>query len=519
MLSALAIVALLAGVTGTWSPCGLSTIETLRAGGVHGGGRRTAAATSAAFALGAVAGGVVTFAMLSGLGGLLGAGGGRARPLAALVVALAAALLDAAGVRILPQVRRQVPEPWRRRLPVGLAAGMYGVLLGLGFTTFVMSFAVWAIAGMAVALGSLRDGLVLGLCFGAGRALPVLALAPIADLDIGARALDAMTDRGVVLRRTRRAGALALAGCALVLAGPAGAAPGGAAVGRGARAAGAASGGYSGPVDPSVAGGEYAWEQAGVGAFVRRHGIAQAIPGHDPALGGPYLAWRRGADIVVANRYTLAVAFVIPAPRADEIAVSARWLVYRVAPAAGAARGRYALRAARLGPAPVTFQVASAAAPDELGRPALQRSTLVFGAAGRLSRILAIDLDTGRHRVLRAAHRAELLNPSLLGGELLYVHVGPCLQKLELGPAGLGGRDRVLLSAPTQIARDGGYGPGAIREGRTPGECVGPRAGTYRRVRTLWTTALGSRTAYVTVLSTGAGGGGPRRAMVRRVAR
>ena len=34
----LALLALCAGVTGTWSPCGLSSIETLRPGGVHRGG-------------------------------------------------------------------------------------------------------------------------------------------------------------------------------------------------------------------------------------------------------------------------------------------------------------------------------------------------------------------------------------------------------------------------------------------------------------------------------------------------
>ena len=61
-------------------------------------------------------------------------------------------------MRIVPQVRRQVPEPWRRVLPLPLAAGLYGVLLGLGFTTFVLSFAVWALAGISFALGEPRSG-------------------------------------------------------------------------------------------------------------------------------------------------------------------------------------------------------------------------------------------------------------------------------------------------------------------------------------------------------------------------
>ena len=59
-------------------------------------------------------------------------------------------------MRIVPQVRRQVPESWRRVLPVPLAAGLYGVLLGLGFTTFILTFAVWALAAVSVALGDPR---------------------------------------------------------------------------------------------------------------------------------------------------------------------------------------------------------------------------------------------------------------------------------------------------------------------------------------------------------------------------
>ena len=77
----------------------------------------------------------------------------RSAPFVAAAVALIAALGEARGARIVPQVRRQVPESWRRVLPVPLAAGLYGVLLGLGFTTFILSFAVWALAGISVALG------------------------------------------------------------------------------------------------------------------------------------------------------------------------------------------------------------------------------------------------------------------------------------------------------------------------------------------------------------------------------
>jgi hypothetical protein len=135
--------AVVAGVTGAWSPCGFSMVETLAPRG-YAGRLRTTIAACATFSLGALAGGVATFGGLALLGRELGTNA----PFVAAAIALAAAALEARGARILPQVRRQVPESWRRVLPVPLAAGLYGVLLGLGFTTFILSFAVWALAGI-----------------------------------------------------------------------------------------------------------------------------------------------------------------------------------------------------------------------------------------------------------------------------------------------------------------------------------------------------------------------------------
>src|SRR5213078_1906882 len=114
--------------------------------------------------LGAPLGAVVTFGSLALLGALLH--GGRAALGVAAAVAVAGAALDASGTRIVPQIRRQVPEPWRRVLPLPLAAGLYGVLLGMGFTTYVLSFGVWALAGISVALGDPSAGLLIGAAFG-----------------------------------------------------------------------------------------------------------------------------------------------------------------------------------------------------------------------------------------------------------------------------------------------------------------------------------------------------------------
>jgi hypothetical protein len=207
--------ALTAGVTGAWSPCGLSMVETLAPHG-YAGRLRTSLAACATFALGALAGGAATFGGLALAGAALGAGGPVALGLAA-IVAVAAAAAEARGLRIAPQIRRQVPEAWRRVLPVPLAAAGYGVLLGLGFTTFVLSFAVWALAGASVALGDPALGVAMGAAFGAGRALPVACLAPFAGTDRGGAITAAMCERPAILLGLRRVDALALAACAVAL--------------------------------------------------------------------------------------------------------------------------------------------------------------------------------------------------------------------------------------------------------------------------------------------------------------
>jgi hypothetical protein len=215
LTAAVLAAAIVAGVTGAWSPCGFSMVETLAP---HGYARRlrTSVAACATFALGALAGGAVTFGGLALVGAALGAGGPVALGLAA-VVAVAAAAAEARGLRIAPQIRRQVPEAWRRVLPVPLAAAGYGVLLGLGFTTFVLSFAVWALAGTSIALGDPALGLAMGLAFGAGRALPVICLAPFAGTDRGGAITAAMCERPSILLGLRRVDAVALAACAVAL--------------------------------------------------------------------------------------------------------------------------------------------------------------------------------------------------------------------------------------------------------------------------------------------------------------
>jgi hypothetical protein len=454
MLIALALVA---GVTGAWSPCGFSMVETLAPQG-YAGRIRTTAIACATFALGALAGGVITFGGLALLGQELGANA----PYIAAAIALAAAALEARGARILPQVRRQVPESWRRVMPVPLAAGLYGVLLGLGFTTFILSFAVWALAGISVALGEPQTGLYIGLAFGVGRALPVIALAP----SNGGRLHAAMAERPRILRGLRALDALALATAAVVL------------IATPARAAVKVTAvGYS---DLSVDGFVQALHKPGAAnGELRTPGGAQPLPGNHPAVGGGRLAYLSNGAVVVQGVVEL------PAPGADALAVSTYWVAWR---AAGA------LYAASLDPT----QPANphAVLTGNVGKPSLSGSLLLYELDGRIE---SFDLATGTRQLLRSESRAELRGPSLLGGRLTYVRASYKRQQVMTGPAvpRRVSDDRALYGTTPTARRDSGHDPG-----RFPAKghinkplWVRPPRGVHD---TLTTTATSDTAVYVT---------------------
>ena len=97
------------------------------------GGKKAVARSSASFAIGLLAGSMLVFGSLGVVATLLHPG--RAWILAAAAVAAAAALSDAAGLRVRPQIPLQVPEHWRRTMPLPSALFMYGLLIGTGLTT------------------------------------------------------------------------------------------------------------------------------------------------------------------------------------------------------------------------------------------------------------------------------------------------------------------------------------------------------------------------------------------------
>lgn len=493
--------ALIAGVTGAWSPCGLSMVETLAPSG-YAGRLRTSLIACATFTAGALAGGMATFVGLALIGSLLGAGTTPALAAAALL-ALAAAIGEARGMRIVPQIRRQVPEPWRRVLPVPLASGLYGVLLGLGFTTFILSFAVWALAGLSVAIGEPALGALIGLAFGAGRALPVILLAPAAQTRVGGELHAAMAERPAIYRVLRLLDGVAMLACAALLS--AGAAQARADVAWTAQA-GTAQVTADPGTDPSAGDDLLAWQEPLGDGVLRRAGRDIALPGRDPVISGGELAWRDGDQLVFASPASLAPASVETAPGAGSFGFSTEWVVWR----APRGDGGHLLQARprRQAGAPVRT-LESIPARAQLGRPVVDGSRVVYHLAGRTgSRIVLRDLALGSVEVVRRTRRALLTNPALSGDTLLHVSSTANVQELLLGPLD-GSDDSLHATAPTarrDASREGGrrrhrhYRFVGGRYRPVPPPALAPRPPRGSAV-TLWTTALGPDAAYVTRLT------------------
>ena len=479
LLAAGALTAVIAGIAGAWSPCGFSMIDTI--GTALGDARRTVMiVATTSFTIGALAGGAVTFGGLSLLGGLLGHGATELRDALAGALALAAAFADWRGWKIAPQIRRQVPERWRWIMPLPLACALYGLLLGLGFTTFVLSFAVWALAGISFAADSAVFGVVVGVAFGLGRALPVLWIAPRLGTERGDRCLDRLALEPRLWLGMRRLDAIGLGACAVVLGSSS------------ALAAGAVF-----ATDPSADRAAYALQQLGGPGMLRTATATLPLPGRLPAVGGANVAWLSGSQIVISRGFPSPSPQTIPGPphaTINALAVSADWLIVRDQSARGIAN----LFAASLRDPARRRYLAGAAIPGAIGRPSVDGSRVVYAyssAAG--SAIYEVDLGSGARSVLRGA-TADVLyaNPTLRNGRLLYERSDRCAQELLLGsPTGLG-VDRVLLRLPSTVFRDSGYQSGDTHAYNGASVCPNRISGAGSRT-TLGATALGNSVAYV----------------------
>src|SRR5258705_213622 len=165
----------------------------------------------------------------------------------------------------------------RAAFTAGLALGAAAIFVALG------------------ALGSVISGRAVVVA--AGRALPVLLLSEHAIAE---------RPRGLRLLRVLAAASL----LAALVAGQ-------------VRAAGtvASPGG-----DPSAAGTDVAWQQPGVGGFLRKDGTTTQLPGNDPAIGATFVAWHAGPALTVAARTTLTPALEESIAGLQKLAVPRSWL-------------------------------------------------------------------------------------------------------------------------------------------------------------------------------------------------
>jgi hypothetical protein len=428
---------------------------------------RRRALAGASFAGGLAIGAGLTFGALGLAGELLDPG--RWFLIAAAVLAGVAAIADLAGLRIRPQLRFQVPEPWRRTMPLPQALFLYGLLLGTGLTTFVPAAAAWALLPLSMAVG-FPGAVAVGLSFATGRALPVLAV----------RDETSLAERPQGLRALR---VLAAAGLVLALA---------AGEARAAQVASPAT-------DPSAVSTDLVWEEPGVGGFLLRNGQQMQLPGNDPTLGGTRIAWHTGDTVTVADSTTLQPVLQVPIPGVEKLAVSDEWLAYRVR----LPNGKEQLRAFAFADPTATTVITQPRAPGYLGRPSLASGTVLYHVAGPGgSALYLFDLTSGKRLRVRYSTRNQLLSPARLGSQLLYVRISRCSQELRLGPLNGNGAGRVLYKLPPLAGQDAGHERGHTSQGEHL-PCPRPPKPTARM---LWTTALSGTTAYVTVLRPGSGG-------------
>jgi len=251
--------------------------------------------------------------------------------------------------------------------------------------------------------------------------------------------------------------------------------------------------------DPGAAEADVVWQEPGVGGFLLRDGQRTQLPGTDPTVGGPYIAWRSGDVVTVAARDTLVPVLELPLPGVEKLAVSEHWLTYRVA----VTKTSEQIRALSLADPASVRTLTHTRAPGVLGRPSLAGDVVVYhlvGAGG--SALYSVDLATGKRRLLRSSRQVQLRSPARVGGKLLYVRLSRCSQELRLGPLDGNGPGRVLYRLPPLAGQDAGHEPGHTHQGEHQ-----PCPFRFRPTsRMLWTTALTETTAYVTVLRPGHGG-------------
>jgi len=168
-----------AALRSTWSPCGWSMLSTITPLTERARGHRFGV-TAAWFVAGSSLGGMLPGLIGAGLAVVIGWVGLSATGIWSLLLvgALAAAALDAGRVGpALPHHRRQVSEVWVDEFRPWVYGSGFGVQIGCGLATYIMTGAVYLtalLAGLVGAANGLVGALAIGVFFGFSRGLAVL---------------------------------------------------------------------------------------------------------------------------------------------------------------------------------------------------------------------------------------------------------------------------------------------------------------------------------------------------------
>lgn len=164
--------------------------------------------TVMAFTFGALVGGALLGVVLGAVGSVLF--DSPHYTLAAIAVGLAA-LADLARVAI-PGPRRQVDERWITTYRDWVYGAGFGFQLGLGFTTFLATWGMWALAVSMILSADIGVATVVGIGFGAGRAITVWT-------SIGVRTRAELVEFGLRVQRLAAPARIATITAMLIVAG------------------------------------------------------------------------------------------------------------------------------------------------------------------------------------------------------------------------------------------------------------------------------------------------------------
>jgi MFS family permease len=171
-----ALIAAVAAIRSTWSPCGVSMLATVTPLAERGRGHRYRS-TAAWFIAGGTAGGATLGLVMAALA--LGVRTADPSAVALAAVACAVAVLAAAsdtrlaGFR-LPFHSRQVNERWLDQFRPWVYGAGFGWQIGAGLVTYIKTAALYLMIALAALTASPATALAIGGLFGLVRGLAVL---------------------------------------------------------------------------------------------------------------------------------------------------------------------------------------------------------------------------------------------------------------------------------------------------------------------------------------------------------